>query len=156
MPFEEIKEFYERLSNASDAASIATSAPTTPDSTRQTLEEDFFEEEELGLRSEEAGEALNFVANDSDDGSNAGEASVTLPLVGDKGSLTILVIILSNGPAGPLTTTAHMPNNPEVSVPVAGSSTSGRRRVRLTRKEDDGKEPVLRMFFFYQVSRWAH
>ncbi|KAG8840724.1 hypothetical protein FRB91_005727, partial [Serendipita sp. 411] len=143
LPFEEIKEFYERLSNASDAESIATPAPTTPESTRQTLEEDFFEEEELGLRSEAVGEALNSVANDSDDGSNAGEASVTLPLVGDEGLLTILVITLSESPAGPLTTSAHTQNNPEASIPVAGSSTSGRRRVRLTRKEDDGTEPRL-------------
>ncbi|KAG8785947.1 hypothetical protein FS842_008796 [Serendipita sp. 407] len=143
VPFEEIKGFYDRLSNASDAESIATPAPTTPESTRQTLEDFFEEEEEVGFRSEEAGEALNFVTNDPDDGSNAGEASVTLPLVGDEGSLTILVIILSESPAGPLTTSAHTQNNPEASIPVAGSSTSGRRRVRLTRKEDDGKEPGL-------------
>ncbi|KAG8786954.1 hypothetical protein FRC20_010734 [Serendipita sp. 405] len=136
--FEEVKDFYERLSNTSGAESVATPAPTTPASTQQTLEEegdendgdnDLFEEEDVGVTGEGLEEILSLGADDGVDQPDSEEVLVTsIPPMGD---------------AGLSSTMAPTISAQSTSITAGPSSTSRRKRVLLAHKVDDGVEPEL-------------
>ncbi|KAG8814943.1 hypothetical protein FRC19_001378 [Serendipita sp. 401] len=136
--FEEVKDFYERLSNTSDAESIATPAPTTPASTQQTLEEegdendgdnDLFEEEDVGVTGEGLEEILSLGADDGVDQPDSEEALATsIPPMGDAGLSSAMAPTISAQ---------------STSITAGPSSTSRRKRVLLAHKVDDGVEPDL-------------
>ncbi|KAG9052203.1 hypothetical protein FS842_010335 [Serendipita sp. 407] len=136
--FEEVKDFYERLSNTSGAESIATPAPTTPASTQERLEEegddndgdnDLFEEEDVGVTDEGLEEILSLGVDDGADQPDSEEAlAKSIPPMGNAGSSTAMV---------PTITTQY------TSAIAGPSSTSRRKRVLLAHKVDDGVEPEL-------------
>ncbi|KAG8833256.1 hypothetical protein FRB91_000044 [Serendipita sp. 411] len=143
--FEEVKDFYERLSNTSDAESIATPAPTTPASTQQTLEEEegdndgdnnLFEEEDVGVTDEGLEEILSLGVDDVVDQPDSEEALATLiPLEGNAGSSSTMAPTISAQ---------------STSITAGPSSTSRRKRVLLAHKVDDGVEPELGKIIFHQ------